>query len=401
MFCDPQQSGHVVIGRPRLRVQLLPPAKAQVVVRRRTHVVAPQGNSFENRRAVEDIRSGKGGDKKIPVAVAAVEVQRPGPAFEQELRAEPGNVVHAEPIEGEPRIVKYEKEDIIKTRIEAGNALQYKYLFETDEDKECLDLLFANVDDPNDTIESIINFIISNSGGFSGIETWEDFKSELYKQTQSDKASKAGKEISVMSWRKFYRLFNKSYQKCQQMFTNKLGSGVRLRDQIAQIHKNDVMVIDVAKLDEESQGFVFGDVMRAVYNLKLGSTDRVDSDIPDRIVIFIDELNKYASTDVPKSSPILHQLLDITERGRSLGIVLFGAEQFVSDIHRRIKGNCATQAFGRTNAIEISREDFRFVPSVYKTMLTRMKQGEYIIQNPVFRSMLNIKFPLPIYKYFD
>ena len=126
----------------------------------------------------------------------------------------------------------YEKEDIIKTRIEAGNALQYKYLFETDEDKECLDLLFANVDDPNDTIESIINFIISNGGGFSGIETWEDFKSELYKQTQSDKASKAGKEISVMSWRKFYRLFNKSYQKCQQMFTNKLGGGVRVRDQI-------------------------------------------------------------------------------------------------------------------------------------------------------------------------
>ena len=295
----------------------------------------------------------------------------------------------------------YERIDTIKDRLEIGNAFQYKYLFETDEDKECLDLLFANVDDPNDTVESIINFIISNSGGFNGIESWEDFKNELYNQTQSDKTGKAGKEISVMSWRKFYRLFNKSYQKCQQMFTNKLGNGVRLRDQIARIEKNDVMVIDIAKLDEESQGVVFGDVMRAVYNLKLGSTDRADSDIPDRIIIFIDELNKYASTEVPKTSPILHQLLDITERGRSLGIVLFGAEQFVSDIHRRVKGNCATQAFGRTNAIEISREDFRFVPSVYKTMLTRMKQGEYIIQNPVFRSMLNIKFPLPIYKYFD
>ena len=295
----------------------------------------------------------------------------------------------------------YERIDTIKDRLEIGNAFQYKYLFETDEDKECLDLLFANVDDPNDTVESIINFIISNSGGFNGIESWEDFKNELYNQTQSDKTGKAGKEISVMSWRKFYRLFNKSYQKCQQMFANKLGNGVRLRDQIARIEKNDVMVIDIAKLDEESQGFVFGDVMRAVYNLKLGSTDRADSDIPDRIIIFIDELNKYASTEVPKTSPILHQLLDITERGRSLGIVLFGAEQFVSDIHRRVKGNCATQAFGRTNAIEISREDFRFVPSVYKTMLTRMKQGEYIIQNPVFRSMLNIKFPLPIYKYFD
>ena len=292
----------------------------------------------------------------------------------------------------------------IKERLEAKNAFQYKYLFETDEDKESLDLLFANVDDPNDTIESIINFIISNGGKFNGVESWEEFKSALYEQTQTSKAAGAGKEISVLSWRKFYRLFNKSFQKCRQMFTEKLGSdgkSVRLRDQIAQIHKNDVMVIDVAKLDEESQGFVFGDVMRAVYNLKLGSSERPDEEIPDRIIIFIDELNKYASTDVPKSSPILRQLLDITERGRSLGIVLFGAEQFVSDIHKRVKGNCATQAFGRTNAIEITKEDFRFVPAVYKTMLTRLKQGEYIIQNPVFRSMLNVNFPLPIYKYYD
>lgn len=295
----------------------------------------------------------------------------------------------------------YEKESILKERLANKTAAQFKYLFETDEDKECLDLLFANVDDPNETIESIVNFIMANGGDFKGVETWEDFLQVAHSYTQSDKRNTT-KEISVMSWRKFYRLFNKSYQKCKQMFTNKLGDdGVRLRDEIANINKNDVMVIDVAKLDEESQGFVFGDVMRAVYNLKLGASKRPDEDIPDRIVIFIDELNKYASNDVPKSSPILHQLLDITERGRSLGIVLFGAEQFVSDIHRRVKGNCATQAFGRTNAIEITREDFRFVPSVYKTMLTRMKQGEYIIQNPVFRSMLHINFPLPIYKYYN
>ena len=296
----------------------------------------------------------------------------------------------------------YEKEKNIKNRMEAGKAFQFKYLFETDEDKECLDLLFANIDDPNETIESIINYIISNGQGFKGVETWEDFKNALYAQTQAGKTkTQGGDTISVMSWRKFYRLFNKSYLKCQQMFTNQLGKSVRLRDQVEQISKNDVMVIDVAKMDEESQGFVFGDVMRAVYNLKLGSSMRPDEEIPDRIIIFIDELNKYASNDVPKSSPILRQLLDITERGRSLGIVLFGAEQFVSDIHKRVKGNCATQAFGRTNAIEITKEDFRFVPSVYKTMLTRLKQGEYIIQNPVFRSMLNIKFPKQIYKYYE
>lgn len=297
----------------------------------------------------------------------------------------------------------YDQKQTIQDRLNSKKAFQYKYLFETDEDKECLDLLFANVDDPNETIESIINLILSNGGKFNGIESWDSFKTALYEQTQS-KTAGGDKSISVLSWRKFYRLFNKSFQKCRQMFTEKLGNdgkSVRLREQIAKIKKNDVMVIDIAKLDEESQGFVFGDVMRAVYNLKMGTPDRSDDDIPNRIIIFIDELNKYASNDVPKSSPILKQLLDITERGRSLGIVLFGAEQFVSDIFKRVKGNCATQAFGRTNAIEITKDDFRYVPSVYKTMLTRLKQGEYIIQNPVFRSMLNINFPLPIYKYYE
>lgn len=293
----------------------------------------------------------------------------------------------------------YEKEQVIRNRLDTGKAYQYKYLFETSEDKECLDLLFANVDDPNETIDSIISTIISESGNFNNIDTWSDFQNALYQQTQVNKTT-SGKEISVLSWRKFYRLFNKAYQKNKQMFTDALGTGIRLRDKVANIKKNDVMVIDIAKLDEESQGFVFGDVMRAIYNLKL-SSERPEEEIPDRIIIFIDELNKYASTDVPKSSPILRQLLDITERGRSLGIILFGAEQFVSDIHKRVKGNCATQAFGRTNVIEITKEDFRFVPSVYKNMLTRLQQGNYIIQNPVFRSMLNIKFPLPIYKYYE
>ena len=295
----------------------------------------------------------------------------------------------------------YEKKSRLESRLKKQQAFQYKYVFETTEDKECLDLLFANVDDPNDTIDSIISYIIAGNGAFRSIDNWEDFRTVLSEQANASVTDKKGQknEIPVVSWRKFYRLFNKCYQKNRQMFPNALGNdGIRLRDKISSIKPNDVMVVDISKLDDDAQGFVFGDVMRAVSNMKQ-SLDR--EDVPDRIIIFIDELNKYASNDVPKSSPILRQILNITERGRSSGIVLFGAEQFVSDIHKRVKGNCATQAFGRTNAIEITKEDFRFVPSVYKTMLTRLKQGEYIIQNPVFRSLLNIKFPKPIYKYYN
>ena len=51
----------------------------------------------------------------------------------------------------------------------------------------------------------------------------------------------------------------------------------------------------------------------------------------------IDELNKYAPRD--SSSPIKEVLLDIAERGRSLGVVLIGAQQTASEVERRIVSN--------------------------------------------------------------
>ena len=73
-------------------------------------------------------------------------------------------------------------------------------------------------------------------------------------------------------------------------------SETRLRDVISEVRANEVHVIDIAKLDENMQGFVFGDVIRAIYDLKLGQIDGVEeSDIPSKIIVFIDELNKYAS----------------------------------------------------------------------------------------------------------
>lgn len=311
------------------------------------------------------------------------------------------NVKYFYPYSKDVRTTTYADVKDVESQKILKKAYQYKYLFE--EDKESLDLLFSNIDDPTQSMESIVNYIISGEGVFNGVRNWEELKDEIKKHQEKGDTGK-DKTISVLSWRKFYRLFRKTLERNKDLFSNSINeskSEVRLQDSIKQIKKNDIHVIDIAKLDEESQGFVFGDVMRAIYDLKLGQiTDREESEIPSKIVIFIDELNKYGSKDVPKNSPILRQLLDITERGRSLGIILFAAEQFKSDIHDRVKGNCATHAYGRTNAIEISKPDYQFVPPVYKSMLTRLKQGEYILQNPVFRSLLNIKFPRPLYKQF-
>ncbi|MDL2231956.1 ATP-binding protein [Ruminococcaceae bacterium OttesenSCG-928-L11] len=282
--------------------------------------------------------------------------------------------------------------------MEQGIAKQFVFTYEGDKDD--LDLFFSNVDDSNQTIDAIQEYIIAGQGGFNSVNTWSGFLDLVSKHTDPKESPDIKKEIPVVSWRKFRRIISKTL-KNSPLFENRAeGNTIRLEEQLQNLQPNDVYVIDVAHLSEIMQGFVFGDVVRIINRLQQGDYDEQGATPPKKVVVFIDELNKYASTDTPKNSPILRQILDVTERGRSLGVVLFGAEQFRSAIHDRVKGNCSTHAYGRTNAIEATKADYKVVPATYKNILTRLDQGEYLLQNPIFRSMLKIKFPKPIYKQF-
>ena len=288
----------------------------------------------------------------------------------------------------------------VDDNIKKKKAKKYKYIYKYD--KENLDLMFANIDDSTQTMESIISYIMSGQGKFNQVSDWQEFL-EAVKEKCSAETSGKDKEIPVASWRKFYRIINKSITD-NKIFARDIREDdgeTRIGDALKYIKKNEVHVIDIAKLSEDKQAYVFGDAIRTIYDLQLGQYAGEEGvNPPSRVVIFIDELNKYASKETPKNSPILRQVLDVAERGRSLGVVLFAAEQFRSAIHDRVTGNCSTHAYGRTNSIEVTKSDYKSIPSVYKTMMTRLKQGEYIIQNPIFRSLLNIKFPKPIYKQF-
>ena len=288
----------------------------------------------------------------------------------------------------------------VEDNIKKKKAKKFKYIYKYD--KENLDLMFANIDDSTQTMEAIISYIMSGQGDFNQVSDWQGFLEAIKKKCSTENAGK-DKEIPVASWRKFYRIINKSITD-NKIFARDIreeDGETRIGDALKYIKKNEVHVIDIAKLSEDKQAYVFGDAIRTIYNLQLGQYAGEEGvNPPARIVIFIDELNKYASKETPKNSPILRQVLDVAERGRSLGVVLFAAEQFRSAIHDRVTGNCSTHAYGRTNSIEVTKSDYKSIPSVYKTMMTRLKQGEYIIQNPIFRSLLNIKFPKPIYKQF-
>ena len=280
-----------------------------------------------------------------------------------------------------------------------SNKKAYSYKFPCENHLDKLDLLLANEDDSTGTMESCVNYIINKQGLFNNVSEWDTLKDVITQYASgSAKDNDSKNPITTSSWKKFLRIINKAVD-TQGIFHDNLAD--HERDLTTVVHNElvggQVMVIDITLLDDNTQGFVFGSVARAIWELKF-DTER--DNVPKKVIIFVDELNKYASNDTPKSSPILHQLLDITERGRSLGIILFSVEQFRSAIHDRVKGNCATSAYGRTNAIEVSKSDYRYIPKVYQNMMTRLSAGEYIISNPALRSLVNIKFPFNTYKQF-
>ena len=292
--------------------------------------------------------------------------------------------------------------DDLKEQFALNQAANFVYTFEHDISK--VDMLFANIDDPNWTIESILNYIIDGGREFKGDLNWSGFKQVLAEFCQKGSGKNNNSSILIQSWQRFKRLINNSIN--DDIFVNAKSSAkeqhqVYLSDEILNINGGEMMVVDIAGLTEQLQCLVFGDLIRSVYELKHGDYEEqrrsYKNTIPKKIVIFVDELNKYAPSTSSKNSPLLANLLDITERGRSEGVILFSAEQFRSAIHDRIKGNCGTNAYGRTNAIEVSRPDYKFIPNVYANMMTRLKKGDLIIHHPVFKTLLKIQFPFPSY----
>src|SRR2546430_4781379 len=88
-------------------------------------------------------------------------------------------------------------------------------------------------------------------------------------------------------------------------------------------------------------------------------------------------------------------LLDISERGRYLGLVLFGAEQFRSQVHRRIVGNAGTLVYGRMDMDELATPGYQVLSPATKIKLATLPIGELMVRHPHFTQPIFVRFPRP------
>jgi hypothetical protein len=308
----------------------------------------------------------------------------------------------------------------------------YVYSYALEDMREKLSYLFVDVEDPRDTLKPLLEDIEEDlqpdengrqripAQTFSElINYFRDIIRPQEEEGRGRRRSRSYHEHRHSTIGRFVRLF-KYFVKTGTtglFVDNKAPNEVTLAHYVWAIRPGQVYVIDIAKLQDFERAFVIGDVVNEVYRLfsrevtygdvpediRRQSWESIeDSDLgnpiepPKHLVFFVDELNKYAPAG-GRESPILHNLLEITERGRSLGVILIGAEQFASSVHKRIIGNCSNKIYGRSDSTELGDDAYRHIPQDLKALITRLEQGRLLLQHPLYRQPVQIRFPKPVY----
>jgi len=152
--------------------------------------------------------------------------------------------------------------------------------------------------------------------------------------------------------------------------------------------KAQVSVIDIHNLRDHAKRFVVGAVLRRLMEEK-------EEQATSRPLVFVvlDELNKYAPRE--GWSPIKEVVLDMAERGRSMGVVLIGAQQTASEIERRVVANSSFRIVGRLDTAEAQRGEYGFLTQAARQRSAILKPGSMFVQQPEIPVPLLTRFPFP------
>ena len=148
-----------------------------------------------------------------------------------------------------------------------------------------------------------------------------------------------------------------------------------------------VTVVDIHGLHDAAQRFVVGALIKEVHDEKEGKGRFPLS------VIVLDELNKYAPRE--GWSPIRDTLVDIAQRGRSLGVLLIGAQQSASRVHPDVLQNASLKVSGRLDSAEAERAEYGWMLPSTRARARLLKPGTMVLSQPSIPAPVVLEFPYP------
>ena len=183
------------------------------------------------------------------------------------------------------------------------------------------------------------------------LRTFRELADLITDRVQSDEHSRlwAGPAIGRGTINAFVRRLLGSIRHVGRLIRSDVADPDRHR---IDVDHNQVTVVDLHNLNDRAKRFVVGVTLKRAFDAKesAGQSDQL-------LMVVLDELNKYAPRE--GTSPIKEVLLDVAERGRSLGVILIGAQQTASEVERRIIANSSIRVVGRLDSAEAAREGVR------------------------------------------
>jgi uncharacterized protein len=161
------------------------------------------------------------------------------------------------------------------------------------------------------------------------------------------------------------------------------GAGRRIDRKAAQ-----VTVVGIQTLHDLGQRFVVGALLAETF----GEKEQTGQRLPLSVIV-LDELNKYAPRE--GQSPLKDMLIDIAQRGRSLGVLLVGAQQTASRVAQEVMENAAIRVAGRLDAAEAERAEYGWMLPSTRARARLLKPGTMVISQPAIPVPLVAEFPFP------
>jgi len=269
---------------------------------------------------------------------------------------------------------------------------------------DSLDLLFAEVPDPQFTIDAFVRYVrdnwqhgrvvfereYRNRTYRREVKIWEELRNvpddvlgvSIYGFPTHSTPPRIKRELRRLT---SYSIFvdNRS--------PNEVYLGEAVRNNIKAGH---ISVIDIYRVPSINWPFIIGDVMRNIEQLYRETELK---ELP-HLLIFIDELNTFAPAGEREPNPVTEQIIEIARKGRARRTALFGAQQFKSEVHRQVWGNCTLHVIGRTGSAELRTAPYGELDEYTKNQILNLRQGEIVLSFKVWRYPIKVIFPRPPYR---
>jgi hypothetical protein len=152
----------------------------------------------------------------------------------------------------------------------------------------------------------------------------------------------------------------------------------------------EMRVVDISQLSGVPQDLVVTKVINSVW--EMAEQNRLGV---DKLIIFVDELNKYAPSG-SRTSSLKDTLVDIAARGRHLHLTLFGAQQFRSRVDDEVVGNAATSLYGRIGDEELTNSSYRSFSGTTREELLQLEKGRLLLRHAHYAVPIFGTFPRPM-----